>query len=281
MKSCIVFSVDSNYLEYFLVSVNGIFNFSDFNKIPPIYIIIDNTIGEKEKLIVRSYFKEKQYDKYYFVNDDIIPNVKLKRSERDHVSKSTYYRLFIELFIPYSFDTVVYLDTDILIVSSIEHLFFLVPKNPIAAVSHHSEDESFRLHSTFDVGYFQAGILVINYSSWLKSKVIERSCYILENQSDRIMWWDQDVLNIIFAKSWDILEDKFNFHNRSKDKLSSRSAAIIHFDGTNKPWKKYSHRFGKKLWLNEYRSIFLVNHPSDNLVYIIVGYLVALIRKVL
>jgi lipopolysaccharide biosynthesis glycosyltransferase len=280
MKSCLVFSVDHNYLENFLVSVDGIFKFSDILKIPPVFVVHDDTIGCAEMELIKNYFSTKKFSNYNFVSDVIFPTSILKISDGDHLTKSTYYRLFIELFIPMDYDSVIYLDTDILIINSIDVLLTFCPVKPIAAVSHYSVAESLRLFHTNSLEYFQAGVLVINYKEWLKYNVLVRSRHILQNENSRILFWDQDILNIIFAQNWEILDNSYNVHNGILNELGMpENIVIIHFDGTNKPWKKFSNRYGKKLWQIYYKDLFNRKHKYDNWYFNFISRLIHFIQK--
>ena len=46
--------------------------------------------------------------------------------------------------------------------------------------------------------YFNAGVLVINYNEWKKINDDNKFIKNMNHLAEKILWWDQDVLNYTF-----------------------------------------------------------------------------------
>ena len=180
----------------------------------------------------------------------------LPSTEGDHVSDATYYRLFVHLLLPESVTSVVYLDVDTLAVRSIKELFEIDLRAPIAAVDHASPSNAWRMWGPALGDYFQAGVLVIDLATWRENNILKAFVEILDD-GDRILWWDQDVLNIAFENNWQRLPVWFNV-NPSIRALTEREALtvgsrLLHYSGNRKPWNNEPSRVEDSgYWYNVY-----------------------------
>jgi len=169
-----------------------------------------------------------------------------------HISKATYYRLYLGSILPSTIDSVLYLDTDLLVVSNnFNELFDINIKDyPLAAVNHYTPNERLRLGLNGD--YFQAGVLLINLKFWRENSVEDSFLDVLQTRSKDLLYWDQDILNIVFDSSCLVLPDKYNVHLLL---AGVADVVIYHFDGTRKPWRLRNDRPGKKEWLEIARHV--------------------------
>jgi lipopolysaccharide biosynthesis glycosyltransferase len=196
----------------------------------------------------------------------------LPLAQSDHVSEATYYRLLVHDLLPKKVSSVVYLDVDLVAVSSVRELFSIELDQPVAAVDHSSPSMSFRLWGPLLGGYFQAGVLIIDLVRWRAENVSATFAQILKNDRERIRWWDQDVLNIAFQNNWQRLPYWFNVTKFVREFVTPeemrQTSRLIHFTGSRKPWnsqqsripdsdqwqKFYELEFGKPLALTQPRS---------------------------
>lgn len=175
-----------------------------------------------------------------------------------HLKESNYYRLFCASLLPANIDTVLYLDSDIIVNGVIDKLCHEdLYGVPIAAVINPG-------HNGVVDNYFNSGVLLINLTYWRSHNAEALFVDYIHRNAELIKWADQDVLNGVFALSKRLLPLCYNLQegfllkktyliddlgekiNELEDALLS--PAIIHFSGSLKPWM-----FGCR---NPYRALF-------------------------
>jgi lipopolysaccharide biosynthesis glycosyltransferase len=163
-----------------------------------------------------------------------------------HVSKATYFRLFItqhikgdEVLIYLDADTIVFKNPMTLLKSEIDKLS--KSRNFISACIEtdkiHNSDifERLKLVST---DYFNAGVMLLDNS---KFKDYNLTSQLLEEMSDlneAIKYWDQDVLNKYFDTNIEILDHRLNCKiDDDSPRVNLQSDPyILHYAGSKKPW---------------------------------------------
>lgn len=163
-----------------------------------------------------------------------------------YVTAATYVRLALPGILPAEFDRVLYLDPDIAVIGDLHQLYESDLKgHPLGAVSDYDGlQESSRLCLEPDSGYFNAGVLLIDLTSWRRIDILEDAYTFIRNYPDRIAQADQDVLNHQFQGNWLRLDQRWNYQsNFVFDELNSNGVAqvnpfIVHFTGERnyKPW---------------------------------------------
>lgn len=170
-----------------------------------------------------------------------------------HASKANYYRLFAFNDAANSFSKAIYLDCDIRIKKDITPLInYDMKDSTIAMVPHFHQDKE-RQNSLCVPIYFNSGIIVVDLLKWLNNGCLNSSLKYIENNQDKIRFWDQDVLNAIFVNKIAVLPYIFNV---TADMFSENNfveeAIILHFTGMGKPWLKGSDVMHKKLYYAKY-----------------------------
>ena len=215
---------------------------------------------------------------YYFPN---IPNT--------HVSEATYYRLFIENYLPKTLDRLVYLDADIVCLKNpIPYLNQELEKleksqHLVAArteVLRREVDKRYVNNSdtpwvrlSVSEEYFNAGIMLINFKKWIEEGYTSKLLNKLKELNSKIIMWDQDVLNAVINGDYSKLSIFFNFKDNDldsrKDKNTYNFEDIIfyHFAGSGKPWKTNgAFRRSSDLYQSNYRKIhnnyFHIEHEN-------------------
>lgn len=253
----LVFSIDDAYVMPFKVLWHTLIKTDSIPSNTPIFILHADTLST-ESIEDLKLFSERHGRLISFLNaEHFVPNdVPLSH----HISKATYYRLYISSILPTNISSVVYLDSDALVVSSIRYLFTLELNMPLAAIDHLSPQDSFRLFGEMSGSYFQAGVLVIDLDIWRAQEIEKIFNKILREERNRIHWWDQDVLNIAFEGKWQRLPLWFNVCNQVRKIVDARviqsNVRFIHLDGSSKPWRLYSSEAHAKSWYAAYEDCF-------------------------
>jgi lipopolysaccharide biosynthesis glycosyltransferase len=186
---------------------------------------------------------------------DIASRVKTSR----RLSNVVYARLLIDRLLPPEVERIIYLDCDTMVRDRIEDLYDIDMQGyPIAAVRDvmgafivgGRDIRSNRdLFDTADP-YFNSGMLLIDVP---KYRAIDVGARLEAAITDGVMariYYDQDLLNLIFKNNWLVLPPRWN----TIDAHYSHEAgdpAILHYTGPFKPW----HLFSNAAFRRTYRHV--------------------------
>lgn len=198
-----------------------------------------------------------------------IEEISLPSTEGYHLTQATYFRLFLENFIPKNIEDIIYLDGDVYanndlgVILNEEISNFKNSGNPVGAknVNHFNKMKK---------NYFNAGVMFINTNKWTKVGVIEKFKEIVSKQ-ERFKNWDQDILNLLFPKFYILPEQlnaELNLKGLTKIQIKNMidNNYLIHYSGKNKPWST------KGFILNGSKPFFkLVKLDFYNLTFIILN----------
>lgn len=173
-----------------------------------------------------------------------------------HYTKEMYYRLLAFKFLPKEMDRILYLDPDILVLNSIDEIYELdLGEHLYAAACHDKtsikEINQIRL-SPYEIdAYYNSGVLLMNLKEQRKVIKEEDIFKFVEENKQKLILPDQDVLNALYSKSIKKLEETiYNYDARffSYYKLISNGkldmdyvihhTVFLHFCGKKKPWKQ-------------------------------------------
>jgi len=242
----ILYCLDENYNYQALTSIISVLDSSTeklnifiIHKNPKSLNNLPNKIIEHNNLNDIKIIKFEAKNKYF-------PNI-----ENTHISEATYYRLYIENLLPKNIDEVLYLDCDVICIKDpIEAISNLSKKtkeskNIIAVKTEFVKDNENReffenLNSNLK-RYFNAGVMYIDLKRWRKFNVEKKSLKIIEEKQKDLLYWDQDVLNILFENRYLEIEEKLNFkvggdRLYSNELTVSNNEIFIHYMGSKKPW---------------------------------------------
>jgi lipopolysaccharide biosynthesis glycosyltransferase len=177
----------------------------------------------------------------------------------DHVSKMTYARLLLPRVLPASVKRVLYLDTDMLVLGSLNELLD-VPLNgaAVAAVPDlhldadiKSKDRALNPGVPCVANYFNAGVMLFDLERCGQQRVFEKAWAYLQLHANT-PYADQDALNVACDGHWQALNSRWNFqghHTCRIDRLPQElQPAIVHFITSTKPWKPSSTSINASLY---------------------------------
>ena len=255
-----LYCFDSNYNIQATCSIYSLLkhNKSKVN----IFIIHKNPESFKKYLSKINKFKNVNSINIFKFNFDEnnFPNI-----EKSHVSEATYYRFYIDDYVPSEIKDLMYIDADIICKKDLSKTYYDCMENleaskkiisvrteklkqSISKVVSDDKNDFLRLNLKSDK-YFNAGVMAINFERWIENKIKNS---LLETQTkieDKILLWDQDVLNSYFDGNYTELDNNLNFDmtisvdnemnieyskNLSQDKINK--AILLHYSGKSKPW---------------------------------------------
>lgn len=166
-----------------------------------------------------------------------------------HVSLATYFRLMLGSVLPSEIDKLIFIDSDTLVLHDIADLWKMdLCGSVLAAVEETGVGTAHRTALGLAPGdsYFNAGVLLLSLRQWREMNFEARCLQIISEYSNRLRFWDQDVLNVCLRGKWKRLDPRWNvltsvFHtSRNASTIDSAIAdpAIVHFSGAGscKPW---------------------------------------------
>lgn len=284
----ILLSTDKHYIMPTIVAMTSIsLNNSDVH----FFVIIDGGVSQKQIDRIKNVLKDKKNQTVTFCqfDNDFFDNYTALKTIKGYISKAAYYRLFVTDILPSSIHKIIYVDGDCIVRKSLAELWNMdMETYAIAAVTDTVENtyDFNRLGYPKDKGYFNSGVLVINLDYWRSNNLKHKFMRLIENNPDRIVKHDQDVLNIILHDAKIKLPMKYNVQNgflwkkkytgfgnkyeEYKDDLLSAivDPVIIHFCSRKKPWhvedcNPYSYEFVKYYKQTEFRYVPL-KHCNSN-----------------
>lgn len=235
------------------------------------HVIIDESVSWWQKQQLKNVLKgcKRHYVKFHTFDDSLLDTFpRIGEVKENYITKATYYRLFITKILPDDIDRVLYLDGDIAVNKPLKDLWLTdLSGYGIAAVTDMSEKQHDyqRLGYEKSLGYFNAGVLLINLKFWREHQLTDKFLDIIINHPEKIKLHDQDVLNIVFCRNKvnlplaynlqngfmykpELMELDYEKYKRQIEEAIDRRV-IIHYSCSLKPWFKDCDNPLKDEWL--------------------------------
>ena len=180
-----------------------------------------------------------------------------KEGQSKHITIASYYRLFLAELLPHYIDKVIYLDGDIIVRHSLKEMYEIdIEEVAIGAVVDMNEGsiQIFnQLRYEESLGYFNAGVLLINVKYWREYNLLQKFVDFAIKYPERIKFHDQDILNYVLRHNKKALPLKYNVQDgffkpivniswKYEEELHEaiHNPIVVHFTcgGLNKPWYK-------------------------------------------
>ena len=169
------------------------------------------------------------------------------RVSNTHVSEATYYRLFIHEYLPKNLDYITYVDADIVCLNDPTknislHINRLKESSKTIAVRTEDDgnEEYIKRLSLNQSKYFNAGVMIIDFKKWKNLTNENKFVNNLNSTYDKVLWWDQDILNVTFDGNYVELDINLNFPIHENSTISKEeiinNVNFLHYQGKHKPW---------------------------------------------
>jgi len=244
----VVCTIDEKYAQHCGVMLCSLF-VNNPDVAFKVYVITDSlSIVARERLdSVASQFQQQLL--IHEIGTVLLGNARVSA----HVSLATYFRILIPQIVPPDIDKILFLDSDLIVRSSIVELYATaIDQFTHAAVENPlSTKDARRLALPAGAAYFNAGVLLINLRAWRAEGASERAIAYIDAHPNDLVFWDQDALNATLNGRWRKCSPVWNaqeafFHKRHSaaelglDEQELRSVRsnprIVHFTGGAKPW---------------------------------------------
>ena len=264
----IVFAVNDRYASKLGVTIVSILENNKDEKFN--FFVLSSDFSDNSKQSIDK-IKQKYQNwniKYIVPDNTLFESLKLNI---EYISVETYYRYVIANVLPEQ-SKALYLDADLVVNGSLTDLYNLNLKNRYCAgvKDLHIEKTGYKSQIGFtdtDL-YINAGVLLLNLSAIRKDSMVEKLFDNTKKLADKILYQDQDIINITFKNKIKETDSVYNFaaSNVKCEKNKRKSAVIIHYTGKRKPWNQACKNKMRKVWFkynNIYQKIvgenFLIN----------------------
>lgn len=264
----IVFAVNDGYASKLGVAIVSILE-NNKNEKFNFYILSSDFSEKSQSLIEKIKQKYQNFTIKYIVPDhSLFDDLKLNI---EYISIETYYRYVIANVLPRE-SKALYLDADLVVNGSLTDLYKLNLKDFYCAgvKDSHIEKIDYKAQIGFSDSdlYVNAGVLLLNLSAIRKDNIVGKLFHNTKELADKILYQDQDIINITFKNNIKELDSIFNFAtiNVKEEKDKRNSAIIIHYTGKRKPWHKGCKNKARKIWLKYnglYKKIIRKNFLAD------------------
>ncbi|MGG6282955.1 glycosyltransferase family 8 protein [Leptolyngbya sp. AN03gr2] len=230
----VLFCFDTRYEQHFGVAVTSLL-INNPGQVSKVHIITDRASQSLQSKLDRLQKNHAVPFCTYEIDGKQFSSFKLSA----HFSIAAYFRLLAAEVLPSDLDRVLYLDSDLVVTSSLAELWSLdISEYPIAAWGHRVVTNKKRLELQNDY-YFNSGVMLINLAAWRRDQIPTQAMQFVNEHPEMIRFVDQDALNKIIDGDFLQLPEKWN---SLVDLSTERSqfgedAAIVHFVGSLKPWQ--------------------------------------------
>ena len=235
-----LYAFDKNYNTQALVSIYSVLQ--NITEKINLYLILDDT-----NIDISIPSKIKNHEKLNRIAmKKIDVNEKLYNLKESHVSKATYYRLFISELFDDKKLKFAYLDSDIICVSNPAFLIRkqfedMKTENKFIGFAdelyRHQYSEPFNRLNMKGDKYFNAGVMLVDFLNWDKNNLTKKSLDAINELKDKVKFWDQDILNSIIDGNYLSLDSQLNYRTSFVDQNKSiKNLTFIHYSGKSKPW---------------------------------------------
>lgn len=246
MKHSFLYAFDNNYSKQGCVAMYSLLE--NVDNLIDIYVILDET--NKDLIFPDKIINHKNLNKLnkkYLDTDDKFYNVK-----GTHVSKATFYRLYLSKVFFENIENMVYLDADIVCVGNplneLSQTFELMNKQNLHfgfldELKRQQYEEPFIRLKMENSQYFNAGVMLFNLKKWIENRYTEESIMLMNQFKNKAKFWDQDILNAMVDGNYYSIDKMLNYktveieRKETRQLLDEGKIKFLHYSGKGKPWE--------------------------------------------
>lgn len=166
-----------------------------------------------------------------------------------------YTRLFLTDIVPRDVERLIFIDSDMMVRTDIAPLYemdlegfpFAAASDPYRTGFQTGRDlKPKRYYSTTDL-FFNAGFLVIDTRRMAAVDILGRIFELLTPEEVAGLYYDQDILNIVFRNNWKVLDKLWNLQN-PLPAHEVMDPYVVHYTGIHKPWLLFKKPAFKRMY---------------------------------
>jgi lipopolysaccharide biosynthesis glycosyltransferase len=276
----VMFCTNFKYYQGFKAALSSlVLNNSNIKDCLNIYVFVDESLDvnhvsrftERLGVKVKIFNIDKTYDTKSVKIEYGIKNTRI-------LDRSAYYRIFALEFLLHSneetankIEQILYLDSDLIVLSSIKSLFNQHKDMPVYGCLENEQETLVAASKKINnlQTYVNSGVLLFNTKHSVFDACLKTTMDATETP-EKLMLHDQCSINIGFNKNIGTFATKYNhmMHMQNTEFLK-KNIDILHFTGAIKPWQPSYHscEFLSKLWYSYYKIAenlkFVYNNTSS------------------
>jgi lipopolysaccharide biosynthesis glycosyltransferase len=234
MDMNIVYSTDSNYVRYMSVSLASLLYHTPKNLNLTIHILCQDVEESRKESILklRDNIRKDTQINFYDINTEDFEQY-MNISTYPGITLPAYFRLHLASILPKDIKTVLYLDGDTVINSSLEKLFETDLSNNYIAGALDINCRSFeRCHKKYNLNensYVNSGVLYMNLDKIRKDNIESSLDSFVKHSGKDVVYGDQDIFNLFFANKILTLPSEYNVHGTTFfNRNTYKKPIIIH-----------------------------------------------------
>ena len=250
-KVRVAYTIDKHAVMLCYVSIRSIVMHTSAHL--SIYIVSDGQLSDQDRTALQELCSE-TVDIWFLTFDKNLFSVFPIGEQTGNVAVplTTYFRLYFPVY--FEFDKIIYVDADTMFTDDILWLWQQdLGDRLVAGVPDKREMQQKRkpaLGLSADESYVNAGVLVMNLREMRQIDFFERCRQEIDRQREKIVYHDQDLLNLLcrgrillLPYKWNLLADYLLREPREDSEKvrllqdAQRHPGIIHFAGAIKPWQ--------------------------------------------
>lgn len=255
----IVFASDAKYIPYTTVTLASILKNYTGNRPVRVFLLLDETLPAEDLSHIKSLNSLAKFEVIQIVVDAAqFKNIRTSEG----ISIATYYRLLLHKLLPADVEKALYLDSDLIIKSSIDKLYEQPLKGYIFAGVEDTISKTYnkRFGIKEDGHHINAGVMLINLNIMRSIGFDDLLNLYLSSNRYRLVLGDQQIIAELFHDATKYLPLEWNVHGsmfkpnwasthagiensmqQSEAASAIKSPAIIHFTLKRKPWISLEH----------------------------------------
>lgn len=234
---------DENFLVPFYALLSSIF--LNHREKRFFFHVIATGLSENEQQEVKTYVEQNNGQlRFYRLTAADLKGLVIPPN--GHYTVAAYYRLFFPRLVPESVKKLLYLDTDLVVNQRLDGLFAKeLGRFPVAAVAEVNATASRPDLGLYEKGtYFNSGVMLMNLPEWKRQHVTEEALQFIHDFPEKIVFADQDALNVVLQSNYLPLEGRYNviYQDIPENKTDAeyrqfiKDKVIIHYTLKDKPW---------------------------------------------
>lgn len=204
----VMYTCDDNYVWLMGISTLSLFENNKSNSEINVYLLGNNISEEnKNKLNEMAVRYQQRIIIIDVFNIDIPDELCDKRWP-----KSAYTRLYAGDILPEDIDKIIYMDCDTIVNNDLSELWNFDMRNNVVAGVRDCISKEYNVNLGLDKNeiYLNAGMLLLNIASMRKMNMSAKIKHFLKNRNGKILYADQDMMNVIFAGKKDYVDIRYN-----------------------------------------------------------------------
>lgn len=174
-----------------------------------------------------------------------------------YFTKEMYYRILAAKLLPDNLDRVLYLDPDMIVTDSLKE-FYNMPLDDcfFAGIRDRLQDDAKspywkELGFQGKNSYINSGVLLCNLTVLRKEQNVQDVFDMLKKRGENLKFPDQDLINVLYEGKIAVADDRYNLNPNhvywweylgyNFAPFLLKKPAILHFMGSDKPWRPSYH----------------------------------------